>query len=275
MKLPTLLLTCAGTAIVTAGVAVAVTGSVASAAGRSTPAAASGTLVAPAAAQPSGPFAAQTSVFTAVTPCRLVDTRRSSAGALRKGADRTFRVAGSGFASQGGSAGNCSVPAGAVSVAVTLTAVSASNAGYLQTWAAGTPSPGTSTLQFQANNATSAGFTVPVSPTGFTARTVVASNQLVVDVTGYYAPARFATVGRDGSLALESGFASAARVQLGTYQLLPDVNLDGCAITVSPTLGVTAAQALSNAGVITVHTYELNNGQLVPGDGTFTVTTSC
>jgi hypothetical protein len=82
-------------------------------------------------------------VYTALPPCRIVDTRSSAAGRLVAGVTRTFHVVGptADFAAQGGTAGGCGIPGftgpapQAVAVASNFVAVNPTGAGNLRAWA--------------------------------------------------------------------------------------------------------------------------------------------
>ncbi len=61
-------------------------------------------------------------VFTPVTPCRIVDTRSATAGAIIGGSTRFFDMDGSNFSAQGGFSGSCGITFGvARAVAMTIT----------------------------------------------------------------------------------------------------------------------------------------------------------
>ncbi|HBL27620.1 MAG TPA: hypothetical protein DD490_12350 [Acidobacteria bacterium] len=117
--------------------------------------------------------------FSTLTPCRIFDTRPASA--LQSGSTTLFEI---------GAA--CGVPAAAKAVAVTITAVGPTGAGYMTLVPEGLPVPLVSTITFAAgqtrtNNAIlslSAG-----SVGSIEAKAVVAGNgqvHLVLDVTGYF-----------------------------------------------------------------------------------------
>ncbi|MCB0960265.1 MAG: hypothetical protein KDB04_12180, partial [Acidimicrobiales bacterium] len=73
--------------------------------------------------------------YVPLTPCRVVDTRQPGAGG--RFADREIRdyqVAGTGggFAAQGGNAGGCGIPDGAVGVEASITAVDPADSGFFR-----------------------------------------------------------------------------------------------------------------------------------------------
>jgi hypothetical protein len=80
-----------------------------------------------------GPSQAQL-VYTPITPCRIIDTRRAG-GTLPVAAARDFRVTGVGHESQGGDWQGCGVPFGPTTAAViTFTVVNPVGPGYLRVW---------------------------------------------------------------------------------------------------------------------------------------------
>jgi hypothetical protein len=91
-------------------------------------------------------------VFTAVAPCRILDTRFSVGGILTVGARQAFKVAGDNpnLSSQGGSPGGCGIPSGATAVAVNFGATQSAGPGNLRAyaWAASATAPTASVLNF-------------------------------------------------------------------------------------------------------------------------------
>lgn len=95
---------------------------------------------------------AQTGRFYTVTPCRVVDTRGPQGPyggpALAANMSRTFTIA-----------GRCGIPTNAGSVAMNVTVVSPTTAGNFRLYPAGSPVPGSSSInyaaqQIRANNGT-------------------------------------------------------------------------------------------------------------------------
>lgn len=84
-------------------------------------------------------------VYTPVVPCRLFDTRTISGGSgiIAAGNTRDFDTSrpGSNFASQGGAASDCGIPAATSAVAFSVTSLNQAAAGYLTVFAAGVPNP--------------------------------------------------------------------------------------------------------------------------------------
>ncbi len=141
-----------------------------------------------------GPAAAQsvtTGLYHAVTPHRVLDTRKQTAVAAR--ATRNAVVTGSG------------VPGNATSVVLTVTVTGPTRSGYLTVYPTGGSRPTASNLNFGAR-ATVANLVV--SKVGAAGEVAIyngsaGSSQVVVDVSGYYAAAS-STTGQGGYEALGS-----------------------------------------------------------------------
>src|SRR5580693_987145 len=96
-------------------------------------------------------------IFTAVAPCRLIDTRVMG-GPIAAGSTRTFNVAGVGapgsLASQGGDPNGCPIPgfkngfAQVQSVAINLVAVGPSGPGDLIAWPTDESQPNASVVNY-------------------------------------------------------------------------------------------------------------------------------
>ena len=132
-------------------------------------------------------------VYTPVAPCRILDTRNTAAGAIAANGTRNFVAFGvSSFASQGGSATNCGVnPLAATAVAVNLTAVTPSIAGYATAYPFGTSRPLAASVNYAAgaivNNALIVQTPNPIASFDFTLYTF-AQSHYVADIVGYFAP---------------------------------------------------------------------------------------
>lgn len=144
-------------------------------------------------------------VFTPVTPCRVIDTRFSPAGPLVAGVDQSFSVrSAGGFASQGGSAADCGIPANASVVEMNFVAVGPEGPGDLRVVAF----PGALQNASVINYASVPGLNIAngiaqaVCVTGavpcakdITIRADVSGTHLVVDVVGFFkAPIRPTTI---------------------------------------------------------------------------------
>ncbi len=134
-------------------------------------------------------------VFTAVTPCRIVDTRVAG-GAIAANSSRAFLGlavnSGANFSSQGGSATNCNVAAvGASAIAINVTAVTPSGAGFATVYKSGESRPLAASVNYTAgaivNNSVVVGVPNPLAITDFVIYTF-AQADYVVDIVGYFSP---------------------------------------------------------------------------------------
>jgi PKD repeat protein len=121
--------------------------------------------------------------FYTVTPCRLLDTRQSSA--LHSGTQLTFPVAGiTAFA--------CGIPALASAISANVTVVSPSGGGFVALYPGNYPNPPISTVSFSAGQIRSNNAILPLASDGsgtLAAQPFVLANgsvQLIVDVNGYF-----------------------------------------------------------------------------------------
>jgi len=228
------------------------------------------------------PAGAANESFSPVTPCRLVDTRLA-AGPFAAGQKRTYQVTGTGLAGQGGVAGGCAVPATAVAVEVSVSAVAPAANGSLRAWPAGTPEPNATFLNWTARESITNTGTVPIATTAGTLDLTVEVNNggthLVVDVQGYFAAPPPVTLaidaGNNHACALRSNgtvacWGSNANGQLGdgTY------TSSNVPVVVTGLSGATAIAAGDNHSCATrsdgtARCWGSNaNGQL--GNGTYT-----
>ena len=139
-------------------------------------------------------------VFSALSPCRVADTRLSSEGVLAPGAARNFHVAGtaSDFAAQGGIAGGCGVPGFAAglpqvrAVVLNVVAVNPQGAGNLRAWAADQAAPNASVLNYAQvpglNIANGVVVKLRQDSEGqdLSVRADVSATHVVIDVVGYF-----------------------------------------------------------------------------------------
>lgn len=134
-----------------------------------------------------------------LTPCRVLDTRLSTPlGPIAADATRSILVAGDltggGTINQGG-ATTCGVPVAATGVYVNVVAVNAGGPGHLTIYPFDTSLPLASTLNFTTGQTIANGVLVPICPPGascdFDLNNTMgpAGAHLVVDITGYLAPA--------------------------------------------------------------------------------------
>jgi hypothetical protein len=132
-------------------------------------------------------------VYTPIAPCRILDTRSTAAGAIAANATRSFVAVGSSnFTGQGGSATNCgTLGLSATAVAINLTAVTPSGAGYATAYPYGTTQPLAASVNYASgaivNNALIVQIPNPIALFDFTVYTF-AQSHYVADIVGYFAP---------------------------------------------------------------------------------------
>lgn len=129
-------------------------------------------------------------VYTPVTPCRIVDTRSATAGAITGDTTRSFDVDGTNFSTQGGFAGSCAIPSGvAKAVVMTITVTQPNAAGWFTAWAVGGAKPLISVLNYDANATIANTTIVPVNPGAGNDFSLYsyATAHAVIDVMGYFA----------------------------------------------------------------------------------------
>ena len=132
-------------------------------------------------------------LYTAVTPCRIVDTRNTSEGIIDASTQRDFRVFGSAetISAQGGDAAGCSSPPGEPLAAhINVIAVTPTGKGNLRAFPLGAGSTTGLSVNYNTidTNLANAGTVRAIA--GLGADITVASNfssaHTVIDVLGYY-----------------------------------------------------------------------------------------
>lgn len=132
-------------------------------------------------------------VYTPIAPCRILDTRSTAAGAIAANNTRSFvAINASNFTNQGGSATNCgTLGLAATAVAINLTAVTPSGAGYATAFPFGTAQPLAASVNYASgdivNNALIVQIPNPLSSFDFSVYTF-AQSHYVADIVGYFAP---------------------------------------------------------------------------------------
>ncbi len=131
-------------------------------------------------------------VYTPLTPCRIVDTRVAG-GVIPSNSSRSFTAVNSvSFTSQGGSATNCgTLGLSASAVAMNVTVVTPSAAGYATVYPFGASQPFSSSVNYTAgaivNNAIISAIPNPLQSSDITLFTF-AQAHYVIDIVGYFAP---------------------------------------------------------------------------------------
>jgi hypothetical protein len=169
--------------------------------------------------------------FVPTTPCRLADTRTGHGSAVV--GDHEWRV---------DVRGRCGVPEGATAVAATIVAIAAGEPGWLTAYAAGSPRPPVSLVNYGAGEVRSNGAVLRVDHEGV----IVAASgpaDFALDVTGYFRPAVSAAEGRYQALAparLADTRSSAPVTSSLTVPLPPGVAPDAIAVAVNVTATATS-----------------------------------
>jgi hypothetical protein len=183
-------------------------------------------------------------VYTPVAPCRIVDTRVAG-GILTAGSTRDFWVTGTGFGSQGGTAGFCGVPFGPATAAMlNFVATSSAGPGNLQAWPYAGTVPTASTLNYGSVTGLASianGLAIPICDPSvstctrdFTVKANNSNTHVVVDVVGYFSKSASNVV--QASSALLTTFA-APYVDCITSAYDPAVDERVAVSSVSPIVG--------------------------------------
>jgi len=143
---------------------------------------ASGTLTPSGITIASGASPSEPLQFIPITPCRVADTRNPTGPfggpELAGGTTREFDIPQSA----------CSIPASATGYSLNVTAVPNGFLGYLTVWPTGQPQPTTSTLNSDGRYKANAAI-VPAGTNGGVNVFVSDPSQVVLDISGYFAPA--------------------------------------------------------------------------------------
>lgn len=194
-------------------------------------------------------------VYTPVTPCRLFDTRGSQGG-LGTPLLNTRRTYGAitPVANQGGP-GGCSAAAGATVALIQIGTLTPTGSGLLQGGAQGGSLPNALIL-YQVGDQYGTAVAMPLNPANgrFDLQEQFAQADLYGDLLGYFrAPPNFpmtAVVNSDGTLARGDHVVSATNLGTGTYEVVFDRNVTGCAYTA--TIGLSGTSGSSTPGLISV-----------------------
>lgn len=178
--------------------------------------------------------------FNAITPTRFLDTRLPGQIDLQPGEVRNVQI--------GGVSG---VPKSATAVALNVTVTGPSTAGFVTVYPTGTPTPGTSSVNFQP------GKTVPnlaLVGLGSNGRISLANSSgntpVIVDVSGWFSggfkpvtPARLADT-RIGVCGVRLGQGDRRSIAISSRASVPDTDVSAVAVNVTVT-GPTAAGFLT------------------------------
>jgi len=129
-------------------------------------------------------------VYTPINPCRILDTRFASLGAIATNQVRAVDVDGGSYTSQGGISTSCGIPFGVpTAVAITLTVTGPIAPGYLTAYSLCATQPTASTINYTTGQTIATGAIVPICPGAGADMNIYAfqGTQAIVDVVGYYA----------------------------------------------------------------------------------------
>ena len=127
-------------------------------------------------------------VFVALAPCRLADTRPDGGTGYARVNPLTISIS---------TVGRCGIPAGATSLALTLTVVQPAGSGFLTAWPGDQPLPTVSNLNYQALQTRANGSITKIDSTGSLRVFTSVPAFVVVDVVGaFVTTGATATVGR-------------------------------------------------------------------------------
>jgi DNA-binding beta-propeller fold protein YncE len=117
--------------------------------------------------------------FVPVTPCRLVDTRRTG-GAIQGGTSRSFDV---------NQLGGCNIPTTAKAYSLNITAIPPANGtlAYLTIWPTGENQPAVSTMNSPDGRTKANAAVVPFGVGGAVSVYVSNTSNVVLDINGYFA----------------------------------------------------------------------------------------
>jgi hypothetical protein len=128
------------------------------------------------------PGAASALSFYPVTPCRVADTRNAAGPfggpEMDARATRSFAIPGSG----------CYVPSTAAAYSVNITVVPDGVLSYLSAWPTGSPQPLVSTLNSLDGSVVANAAIVPAGSNGAISIYVTNPTQVILDISGYFAP---------------------------------------------------------------------------------------
>jgi hypothetical protein len=198
--------------------------------------------------------------FVPITPCRLYDTRQGQGGSpIGAGNFRILKVKGpesvSGqYAGQGGKAGGCGVPVGAIAIEATVTAVSPAGTGFLRLWPSGQPETTSTFLNYIRgfNPSNTGALAICDAPCGAASDLRVkafgSATHVAIDVQGYYVKPLAAFVQSTGTLSSGSRVVSSTRTSTGVYLVQFDRPVNQCVGHASADSTVAIASVTTDAG---------------------------
>ena len=210
--------------------------------------------------------------FVAIDPCRVVDTRGGApygGGPFAPGEIRTFDL-------DSAPAPCDTIPATARAFALNFTVVNTTGPGYFSAYPTGPqPSPLTSTINFVAGDVLANGTVVPADDQGrIDVFSGGAPSDLVVDISGYYAPQSVVNAlnGLTGALAVSAGAnvtvtPSGQTVEVSAGPLVSSLEGLTGVVDVAASNGATVSAAGGTLTVGTSATSSATASTLVARDG--------
>lgn len=131
-------------------------------------------------------------VFTPITPCRIVDTRSATAGAIQAKSTRHFWGWSGSYTAQGGSPTNCGLPYSTdiAALSVNLLVIAPATEGWIAAFPYNTVQPLVSNLNFRAGDVLANSAILKISQEGSPLADwsvySTSTTHFVADVTGYY-----------------------------------------------------------------------------------------
>lgn len=131
-------------------------------------------------------------VFTPVTPCRIVDTRAATGGAIQAKSTRNFWGWSGSYTAQGGSPTNCGLPYSTdiAALSVNLVVIGPATEGWIAAFPYNTAQPLVSNLNFRAGDVLANSAILKISQEGSPLADwslySTSTMHFVADVTGYY-----------------------------------------------------------------------------------------
>jgi hypothetical protein len=215
--------------------------------------------------------------FVSVAPCRALDTKVVDAN-MSSGEFRSFKVkGGTSFASQGGNAAGCQVPAGAVAISATMTAVSGGS-GFISAYAFGTSEPATSFMNKSKYANLAVGGVIPTSGViggnNITLHNVGAASRVIIDITGYYIPPLFARIAANGTIEASARVTGTTHTAgSGFYTVTFDRSLSNCGVTLSANAFGGTFASVSGSTVFIGHHSNANAASNT--EGPFSIAVQC
>ncbi len=122
--------------------------------------------------------------FSAATPCRLVDTRKTG-NPIAGGTSQNYTVP---------QLGGCNIPTTAAAYSLNVTVVPHGTLGYITIWPTGEAQPTISTMNSLDGRIKANAAIVPAGTNGAVSVYVTDTTDVILDIDGYFAPAAVPTL---------------------------------------------------------------------------------